>query len=57
MHTATIRAEPTGQETCQAAPLAFTVAGTAGPELRHIADVTTSPAVHELLQPPMQLST
>src|SRR5262249_38444078 len=56
MQTATSRAEPTGHEICQAGPLAFTVACTTGPELRHIAEVTTSPAAHELLQPPMQLS-
>ena len=59
MQTATRRAEPTGQETCQAAPAwpAATVAAATGPELTQIAEATTSPAAHELLQPPMQLST
>jgi hypothetical protein len=49
---------PVGQATRQGAfacPALMT--GAVAGELTHIAEATTSPAAHELLQPPVQLST
>jgi hypothetical protein len=58
MQIATRLPVPVGQETCHAAPAwPILMTGPVAGELTQIAEATISPTAHELLQPPVQLST
>jgi hypothetical protein len=58
MQIATRLPVPVGQDTCHAAPACpILMTGAAAGELMQIAEATTSPTAHALLQPAVQLST
>jgi hypothetical protein len=57
MQIATRLPVPVEQAICDAPPCPVVMSGPVAGEFTHIADATTSPAAHELLQPAVQFST